>query len=173
MAPSAEPTSPAATSTKKCAPSANGFSSSPTTPSSSPATCKRRPSASKNSTTPSSSNGSAAARIPPPAGSSSNRVTASLTFHGAADIGPIGQAAALHLQVVVPNFGVQEWTDFTQNAAVCEVFPTPAEFRDGYAQPPERPGIGVDINEEAARRYPYQRAFMPLVRLTDGSVHVY
>jgi mannonate dehydratase len=94
-------------------------------------------------------------------------------FHGAADIGPIGQAAALHLQVIVPNFGVQEWTDFTQNALICEVFPTPAEFRDGYAQPPERPGIGVDINEEAARRYPYQRAFMPLVRLTDGSVHVY
>jgi mannonate dehydratase len=94
-------------------------------------------------------------------------------FHGAADIGPIGQAAALHLQVVVPNFGVQEWTDFTQNALICEVFSTPAEFRDGYAQPPERPGIGVDINEEAARRYPYQQAFMPLVRLTDGSVHVY
>jgi hypothetical protein len=31
----------------------------------------------------------------------------------------------------------------------------------------------MDINEEAAAKYPYQRAYMPHVRRRDGSVHVY
>lgn len=92
-------------------------------------------------------------------------------FHGAADIGPIGQAAAVSLDVVIPNFGVQEWTRFPEPA--YEVMPGACQMRDGYAYPNEAPGLGLDINEELAARYPYNPAWMPLVRRADGTVHVY
>ena len=91
-------------------------------------------------------------------------------FHGAADIGPIGQAAAVHLDLAVPNFGVQEWVSFPE--PVHEVMPGACEFREGYAYPNEAPGLGVDIDEDKAKRYPYERSFMPIVRRTDGSMHV-
>ena len=92
-------------------------------------------------------------------------------FHGAADIGPIGQAAAVHLDIAIPNFGIQEWVTFPE--PVHEVMPGACTFRDGCAYPNEAPGLGVDIDEEVAHKYPYQRAFMPIVRRVDGSMHVY
>ena len=92
-------------------------------------------------------------------------------FHGAADIGPVAQAACVTLQAVIPNFGVQEWTRFPE--AAYEVVSGVCEMRDGFVYPNERPGLGVDVDEEKAAQYPYQRAFMPLVRRADGSMHVY
>jgi len=92
-------------------------------------------------------------------------------FHGAADIGPIGQAAAVHLDLIIPNFGVQEWVSFP--APAYEVMPGACTFRDGYAYPNEKPGLGIDIDEDLAAKYPYKRAYMPLVRRLDGTMHVY
>lgn len=92
-------------------------------------------------------------------------------FHGAMDIGPIGQAAAVTVSAVVPNFGVQEWTSFLEPTR--EVITGALQLRDGYAYPNEVPGLGLDINEELAAKYPYEPRWMPLVRRSDGTVHVY
>ncbi|HEX2915402.1 MAG TPA: enolase C-terminal domain-like protein, partial [Chloroflexia bacterium] len=92
-------------------------------------------------------------------------------FHGAMDIGPIGQAAAVHLDKAIPNFGIQEWIGFPDQ--VREVITGGCRVENGYTNPPEAPGLGVDINEEAARKYPYRRAYMPTVRRVDGTMHVY
>jgi mannonate dehydratase len=92
-------------------------------------------------------------------------------MHGAADIGPVAQAASASLQAVIPNFGVQEWTRFPD--AACEVVSGVCEMRQGFLYPNERPGLGVDVDESAAARFPYQRAHMPLVRRADGACHVY
>jgi mannonate dehydratase len=94
-------------------------------------------------------------------------------FHGAGDIGPVGQAASLHLQISIPNFGVQEWIDFgTEGSArLREVTPNPCEWRDGYAYPHEAPGLGMDVDEEAASRYPYRKAYLPIIRRVDGTMH--
>ena len=94
-------------------------------------------------------------------------------FHGAYDLGVIGQAAAVHLDLAIPNFGVQEWMDFHARPAICEVLPTPCRVEDGYANPNESPGLGVDIDEAAAARYPYRPAYMPHVRRQDGTMFVY
>ena len=91
--------------------------------------------------------------------------------HGARDIGPVGQAASVHVNLVIPNFGVLEWTDFPE--VTQEVFPSRAFYHDGYASVQEKPGLGVDIDERAATKYPYRKAFMPLVRREDGTIHVY
>ncbi len=94
-------------------------------------------------------------------------------FHGAADLGVIGQAAAVHLDLAIPNFGVQEWTDFTRRPEICEVVGPPCRLEDGYANPSDAPGLGVDIDERQAARHPYNPAYMPLVRRADGTMFVY
>ncbi len=94
-------------------------------------------------------------------------------FHGAGDIGPIGQAASLHLQMAIPNFGVQEWIGFDGDgdARLREVVANPCQWRDGYAYPHDAPGLGMDIDEEAAAKYPYRKAYLGLVRRVDGTMH--
>lgn len=94
-------------------------------------------------------------------------------FHGAADLGPISQAAAVHVQMSIPNFGVQEWTDFRSQPVLCDLFPTPCEVRDGYAYPNEGPGLGIDFNEELAAKFPYSPVYMPHIRRADGTLHGY
>jgi mannonate dehydratase len=89
--------------------------------------------------------------------------------HGATDLSPVCMSAALHLDIAVPNFGIQEYMRHTE--ATDEVFPHGYRFADGYLHPSEEPGLGVDIDEELAARYPYEPAYLPVNRLTDGSVH--
>ena len=91
--------------------------------------------------------------------------------HGARDIGPIGQAASVHVGLTIPNFGVQEWVDFGETAKA--VFPGGASYHDGYAVCLDAPGLGIDIDEAEAKKHAYRRAYMPLVRRADGTVHVY
>jgi len=75
--------------------------------------------------------------------------------------------------VAIPNFGVQEWVDFNRTAEICEVVGPPCKLDGGYALPNEAPGLGVDINEKAAAKYPYRPAYMPLIRREDGTMFVY
>ncbi|MBV9851060.1 MAG: D-galactonate dehydratase family protein [Armatimonadetes bacterium] len=90
-------------------------------------------------------------------------------WHGPGDIAPPTHAANVHLDVSLPNFGVQEMVFFPE--AVHEVIPGAPEYRDGALWPSESPGLGCDINEEAAAKYPYRRAYLPTTRRADGSVH--
>jgi len=89
--------------------------------------------------------------------------------HGATDLSPVCMSAALHLDVSIPNFGLQEY--MPHDAATDEVFPHGYRFDSGYLHPSETPGLGVDIDEEAAARFPYQPAYLPVNRLEDGTVH--
>ncbi|MBE3556085.1 MAG: starvation-sensing protein RspA [Firmicutes bacterium] len=73
-------------------------------------------------------------------------------WHGPGDLSPIGYAANLHLDLHVPNFGVQEWVGFSER--LQEVFPGCPQVQDGYAYPNDKPGLGVDIDEEKALQYP-------------------
>jgi mannonate dehydratase len=73
-------------------------------------------------------------------------------WHGPADTSPVGHAANLHLDVATINFGIQEFGGF--NDAVYEVFPGAPEQRGGYLYPNDKPGLGIDINEKAAAKYP-------------------
>lgn len=89
-------------------------------------------------------------------------------FHGATDLSPVTMGAALHFDTWVPNFGVQEYMRHTE--ATDEVFPHDYHFEDGYLKVGDKPGHGVDIDEEMAQRYPYQRAYLPVNRLEDGTL---
>lgn len=90
-------------------------------------------------------------------------------WHGPGDIAPMAHSANVHVDVSIPNFGVQEMVFFSDQ--VKEVLPGAPEYRDGRLWPNEAPGLGCDINEEAAAKYPYKRAYLPTCRREDGSVH--
>ena len=89
--------------------------------------------------------------------------------HGATDLSPVCMAAALHFDLSVHNFGIQEYMPHT--AETDAVFPHAYKLENGYMHPGEKPGLGVDINESEAARYPYQLAYLPVNRKLDGTMH--
>ena len=88
--------------------------------------------------------------------------------HGATDLSPIAMAAALHFDISVPNFGVQEYMRHTPETD--EVFPHAYSFDQGMMHPGDKPGLGVDFDEVLAAKYEYKRAFLPVNRLEDGTM---
>jgi len=88
--------------------------------------------------------------------------------HGATDLSPVCMGAALHFDTWVPNFGIQEYMRHTEETDA--VFPHDYHFKDGYLHAGDAPGHGVDIDEKLAAKYPYQRAYLPINRLEDGTM---
>ena len=94
-------------------------------------------------------------------------------WHGPADVSPVGHAANMHLDFACHNFGIQEQHVFNQ--AAQDVFPGTPEIRDGAMWCSELPGLGVDIDEDLAARFPlpempYGGGWAPL-RRADGTVN--
>jgi mannonate dehydratase len=89
--------------------------------------------------------------------------------HGAPDLSPVSIAAQAHLAIAVPNFGVQEHVPHTPETD--EVFPHAYRVEDGHLDPGEAPGLGVELDERLAVRFPYERDYPPANRLLDGTVH--
>jgi len=88
--------------------------------------------------------------------------------HGATDLSPVTMAAALHFDIAINNFGVQEYmrhTDLTN-----EVFKPTYQFDNGYLMPSDAPGLGIDFDEALASKYPYERAYLPVNRKLDGTL---
>ena len=88
--------------------------------------------------------------------------------HGATDLSPICMGAALHFDLWVPNFGIQEYMRHSEETNA--VFPHSYSFQNGYMYPGEAVGHGVDINEKLAAKYPYKRSYLPVNRLEDGTM---
>jgi mannonate dehydratase len=89
--------------------------------------------------------------------------------HGATDLSPVCMAAALHFDVSVHNFGIQEYMPHSTDTD--RVFPHAYVFADGAMHPGEKPGLGIDIDENLAATFPYQPAYLPVARLQDGTAH--
>jgi mannonate dehydratase len=92
-------------------------------------------------------------------------------WHGPGDCSPVGHAANVHLDLACPNFGIQEFARITDDHRA--VFPGCPEARDGYLYPNDSPGLGVDIDEQAAARFPPKDDVVrwTQARLPDGSLH--
>jgi mannonate dehydratase len=89
--------------------------------------------------------------------------------HGATDLSPVCIAAALHFDLSVHNFGIQEYMRHTPETD--RVFPHSYSFENGLMHPGEAPGLGVDIDESLAAKWPYERAYLPVNRKLDGTMH--
>ena len=90
-------------------------------------------------------------------------------WHGPGDVSPVGHAANAHIDYAIWNFGIQEAVNF--NDAMLEVFPGSPYLKNGYMYVNEAPGLGVDINEKAAARYPaHYKPGEWQVRKKDGTI---
>ena len=101
---------------------------------------------------------------------------------GPGDVSPVGHMLNVHLDLVAPNFGIQEFSpnyhwDPKQKLGMApelqEVFAGCPELRNGYLYANEKPGLGVDLDEKAAARYPGIRQVdqWTQARVPDGSLH--
>ena len=88
--------------------------------------------------------------------------------HGATDLSPVTMAAALQFDMSIHNFGIQEFMRHTDKTN--EVFSPNYTFKDGYLYPGNQPGLGIDFDEDLAKKYPYQRAYLPINRKEDGTL---
>jgi mannonate dehydratase len=76
-------------------------------------------------------------------------------WHGPGDVSPVGHAANIHLDLSSWNFGIQEWSGWTEKS--MEVFPGCPELRGGYVYANGKPGLGIDVDEAMAAKYPCSR----------------
>jgi mannonate dehydratase len=88
--------------------------------------------------------------------------------HGATDLSPVAMAAALHFDISINNFGIQEYMPHTRETD--EVFSHTYSFHNGYLHPGDGPGLGVDYDEKRAENFPYERAYLPINRKLDGTL---
>lgn len=90
-------------------------------------------------------------------------------WHGPGDTSPVGHAAHCHIDLNIWNFGIQEsvfWPD-----AVKEVFVGTPELKNGYEYVNEAPGLGVEVNEKLAAKYPINnKAGGWTIRKRDGTI---
>jgi mannonate dehydratase len=89
--------------------------------------------------------------------------------HGAPDLSPICHAAHAHFNIWAPNFGVQEFIGFGTEK-LNSVFSHPLSYDNGYLRLEDKPGLGVEFNEEEALKHPYKRSYLPVTRLEDGTL---
>lgn len=95
-------------------------------------------------------------------------------WHGPGDVSPVGHMAQITLDIVSPNFGIQEYTPF--NDRTREIFHGCPELKDGYLWVNEKPGWGIEIDEKAAARSPFTPGRNNLnggwgvIRRLDGTV---
>lgn len=88
--------------------------------------------------------------------------------HGPTDVSPVNMAAAIHFNLAINNFGIQEYMRHTPETD--EVFPHDYYFEKGYLNIGDKSGLGVDFNEKLAEKFPYQRAYLPINRKLDGTM---
>jgi mannonate dehydratase len=75
-------------------------------------------------------------------------------WHGPGNVSPVGHAVNMHLDLACYNFGIQEENVFSKTTR--EVFPGAPEIRGGYMYANDKPGLGIDIDEKVAAKFPYK-----------------
>ena len=104
-------------------------------------------------------------------------------WHGPGDMSPLAHAANIHIDLAAQNFGVQEWSGIEPpnfviqelkgpHGALLDVFPGLPEYKDGYVYANDKPGLGVDLDEEEAKKYPCENTVTTWTqtRARDGAL---
>lgn len=73
-------------------------------------------------------------------------------WHGPGDVSPVGHSANAHIDLAIWNFGIQESVSFSD--LLREIFPGSPVMDNGYMHVNEAPGLGVEVNEQLALKYP-------------------
>lgn len=83
----------------------------------------------------------------------------------------VSTLASLHVDFSTPNFAIQEithrgneqyWADLFYGGGIT--------YEKGFAMPPDRPGLGVNLDEKVAAKRPYQPHTRQQLRFPDGGI---
>ncbi len=88
--------------------------------------------------------------------------------HGPSDLSPVCHAAALHFDLWVPNFGVQEYMGYSEQ--MLEVFPHSWRFDEGYMHRAMNRGWVFLSMRNWRRNIRMTPAYLPVARLEDGTL---
>ncbi|WP_129787113.1 D-mannonate dehydratase ManD [Promicromonospora panici] len=88
--------------------------------------------------------------------------------HGPSDVSPVSFGASVHVGLATHNFAIQEYMGYPE--PVHDVFPHSWSYADGYLHPGDAPGIGVELDEKLAAKFPYEPAYLPVARTLDGTL---
>jgi galactonate dehydratase len=86
-------------------------------------------------------------------------------------LGPVANAAALHFALSTPNFLIQE-DMLTDVPWRWDVVRSSLVTQDGYWQMSTAPGLGIEVDEEAAKKHPFEQEVLhpTRVRAHDGAI---
>jgi len=82
----------------------------------------------------------------------------------------VSTLASLHVDFSTPNFAIQEISSKPSQFFEDLFYGQGARFENGYALPPDRAGLGVDLDKQVAAKRPYVPANRPRMRFADGAV---
>lgn len=82
----------------------------------------------------------------------------------------VNTVASLHLDAVIPNFLIQEVIADPEPWKDAVVLNPPVMDADGYFRPPAAPGLGIEFDLQAAKRFPPVTGRPPAFWHEDGSV---
>ncbi len=80
--------------------------------------------------------------------------------------------ANCHVSYSAPNFGIQEFA-VGWHEAVREIFSASPVYADGHVTIHDLPGLGIDVNQAAARKHPALHRSRPAIRRSGGSAWPY
>jgi galactonate dehydratase len=85
-------------------------------------------------------------------------------------LSPVSTAACIQLAACIPNFALQEYPLGEGEAPKSEIVKTTLRLENGFLIIPDGPGIGIELAEDAAERYPYKPRKVHTRLHVDGSV---
>lgn len=85
-------------------------------------------------------------------------------------LSPVSTAACLQLAACIPNFALQEYPLGENQPPKSEIVKSAVRLEDGFLIIPDAPGIGIELAEDAAERYPYKPREINTRLHVDGSV---
>lgn len=93
-------------------------------------------------------------------------------WHGPGDVSPVGHTAQLHLDLASYNFGIQEGGVI--RGLEAEIFQGCATYKDGYLWASDKPGWGIEVDEQLAAKHPFREDRLDggwgEVRRYDGTI---
>ena len=83
---------------------------------------------------------------------------------------PVSTAACIQLAACIPNFALQEYPLGENVPPKSDIVKSTLKLENGFLIIPDAPGIGIELAEDAAERYPYRPRKVHTRQHVDGSV---